>query len=412
MGGCALLTVLASMRAVQHLPVEMRRLSSSRAPVRRVMERSEWLPVALAHAANVARALGTNGRFEYDRADPVRNFVFEYYHFKPSHLRMWTPGPDVALRGVLPEDFGQTLPPARLASELDDRGREHDGSVLFAALGAPERQCATMRQALAVLRASASREPHLLCHGLHEWAMLYYPAATAEAGVPPPARHQRALPLRVSQAELNACVESVPLRCTHFDAFRFFTEPARPLNREGTLSREAQVAKEQPGCVHATMDLFKWTLKALPFVEAGLVVDTLALALQARVLDMRASPYDLRQWDLGQSARPSDGQWDEHLVSQWGGQSGACGVPADREATAPGDGWPAKAAAAASRGALPPLSTADLSPIRIETREGREQYRAYQHALWAESVPVRSRLTAQYERFFELRQRAEQAASA
>ncbi|MGR7024288.1 hypothetical protein [Geodermatophilus sp. URMC 62] len=51
---------------------------------------------------------------------------------------------------------------------------------------------------------------------------------------------------------------------------------------------------EQPGCLHATMDLYKWAYKLGPAVPGELVTDCFALAVQVRELDMRASPYDLR----------------------------------------------------------------------------------------------------------------------
>lgn len=49
-------------------------------------------------------------------------------------------------------------------------------------------------------------------------------------------------------------VEAAPLRCTHYDAFRFFTAPARPRNAV-TPTREAAPDLEQGGCLHANMDL-------------------------------------------------------------------------------------------------------------------------------------------------------------
>jgi hypothetical protein len=57
--------------------------------------------------------------------------------------------------------------------------------------------------------------------------------------------------------------------------------------------RETTVASEQPGCLHATMDLYKWAYKLLPAVPSELVVDAFVLAREVRELDMRASPYDL-----------------------------------------------------------------------------------------------------------------------
>ena len=100
--------------------------------------------------------------------------------------------------------------------------------------------------------------------------MLYKPTALTETQ-----RHQ-SLPLRVSQEVINGVVTNNNIRCTHFDAFRFFTEvgdlprqlsrhscsdqpiprqPARELNEGGALKREDQIFADQPGCVHVHMDL-------------------------------------------------------------------------------------------------------------------------------------------------------------
>jgi hypothetical protein len=85
----------------------------------------------------------------------------------------------------------------------------------------------------------------------------------------------------------------MPLRCSHFDAVRFFTTPAAGRNAYD-LSRDTQIAAEQPGCIHAAMDLYKWCYKLGPLVDSGLLMDCLELAADAREVDMRASPYDLR----------------------------------------------------------------------------------------------------------------------
>jgi hypothetical protein len=44
------------------------------------------------------------------------------------------------------------------------------------------------------------------------------------------------------------------------------------------------------------MDCYKWAFKLGPLVESELVMDCLELAADARALDMRASPYDLRDY--------------------------------------------------------------------------------------------------------------------
>ena len=51
---------------------------------------------------------------------------------------------------------------------------------------------------------------------------------------------------------------------------------------------------EQPGCLHANMDLYKWAYKLSPAVPSTLTADCFDLARQVRELDMRAAPYDLR----------------------------------------------------------------------------------------------------------------------
>ena len=87
----------------------------------------------------------------------------------------------------------------------------------------------------------------------------------------------------------------MPLRCSHFDAFRFFTPAAAPRN-SGTPTRATQSDWEQPGCLHANMDLYKWCYKLGPLATSELVMDCLLLAASARELDMRASPYDLTEF--------------------------------------------------------------------------------------------------------------------
>jgi hypothetical protein len=133
-----------------------------------------------------------------------------------------------------------------------------------------------------LVHATAQRPARLNCFGLHEWAMVYRA---------PEVRHEQ-VPLRLGGAGTDAVVESMPLRCSHFDAYRFFTAEAAPRNVE-QLTRRDQVAHEQPGCLHAAMDLYKWSFKLGPLIDSELVQDCLDLAADARELDMRASPYDL-----------------------------------------------------------------------------------------------------------------------
>jgi hypothetical protein len=106
-------------------------------------------------------------------------------------------------------------------------------------------------------------------------------------------RHEQ-LPLRLGQAGTDAVVESHRVQCSHIDAYRFFTRAAEPRNTL-TPTRDTQQQLEQPGCLHATMDLYKWAYKLSPAVPGELLADCFALAADVRELDMRASPYDLRE---------------------------------------------------------------------------------------------------------------------
>ena len=47
---------------------------------------------------------------------------------------------------------------------------------------------------------------------------------------------------------------------------------------------------DQRGCVHVTMDLYRYAYKIAPWVRAELIADAFELAWRARELDMRASP--------------------------------------------------------------------------------------------------------------------------
>jgi hypothetical protein len=136
----------------------------------------------------------------------------------------------------------------------------------------------------ALLTATAARPAQFGCFGLHEWAMVY----RQDAGS---IRHS-SYPLRLGPASTDAVVREARIRCTHHDAFRFFTAAARPLNSVQP-ARSDQVALEQPGCLHATMDLYKWAYKLSPALPSELVADCFDLARRSREFDMRASPYDL-----------------------------------------------------------------------------------------------------------------------
>jgi hypothetical protein len=223
---------------------------------------------------------------------PVHDFLFTYYSFSPAKLLDWQPG----------------WPASGSASLLAKR-RD------------------LIATTLELLRATSARTPGFACFGLHEWAMVHRADQT---------RHP--VPLRLGAAATDAVVEAHRIACSHFDAYRFFTPSAAPLNvlRPGPGDRPAY---EQPGCLHATMDLYRHAFRLWPLVGSDLVADCFELAWDVRMVDMRAAPYDLT-----------------HL---------------------------------------------GFEPIRIETPEGKREYAAYQREFADRARPLRTRLVDTCQRLLD-----------
>jgi hypothetical protein len=272
---------------------------------------AEWGERATVHRARAERwTLPAKDRRARRSAHPVEDFLFIYYPFAFAKLEQWHPGPGVVLEGATTERFSEKH------YQEENGARWLDPSKLTG----KERQ--RLQWTLELLEATRGRTPNFACHGLHEWAMVYRGEEV---------RHATTTKLRLPQAEIDDLVESRPIACSHFDAFRFFAQEARPLNRlQPTLMDRPEF--EQPGCVHANMDLYKWAVKASPWVPSELVLDCFEQAMALRDLDMRASPYDLRAWGL--------------------------------------------------------------EPVKIETAEGRREYETRQRALAATSAVLRERLIA------------------
>jgi hypothetical protein len=282
-----------------------------------VLAEADWLTRRAAHEQRVRVWTDPHqARRARGEKHPVEDFLFEYYRFRASWLRRWHPGPGVVLLGAAAREFLQW-------PEYHEAG----GGIALNPATFPPKRRDSLAWMLALLRTTAERPPQFACYGLHEWAMVY-------RQTPAEVRHNQ-WPLRFSPDELARIVEAQPVRCSHFDAFRFFTAPARPLNRLQP-ERATSAQFEQRGCLHANMDLYKWAFKLAPFAPADLTADCFALAREIRVVDMRASPYDLRA--LG------------------------------------------------------------YSPITIETPEGRADYEGHQRALAERSQPLRARLIALGER--------------
>ncbi|MDC5697209.1 3-methyladenine DNA glycosylase [Intrasporangium calvum] len=246
----------------------------------RILDEGEWRAAAAAHEARADElTAGHRARKAARQKHAIEDFLFTYYSTKPGQLRRWYPGAGV---GLAPGPDGPAPQGGwRWYSTDADGVVSVDLGQFLAERGE------TVRFVHRLLEATASRPAFTGCFGLHEWAMVYRQA-----------EHRHPLPLRLGQAGTDAVVESHPIRCSHFDAFRFFTPEAVGLNKLQP-ARETQVQLEQPGCLHAGMDLYKWAAKLGPLVPGDLLLDCFDLALEARRLDMAASPYDVSSYGEG-----------------------------------------------------------------------------------------------------------------
>jgi len=280
---------------------------------------ADWRARSDAHAARLAPYVEPHlARRRRGETHPVHDFLFGYYSQRPAQLLRWHPGYGVRLRD---------------APGYDDLKGYADGAVTRDHL---ESQRPLLEATRRLLAATAARPAHTGCLGLHEWAMVYRAGET---------RHPQ--PLRLGAAGTDTVVESHRITCSHFDAYRFFTDEARPRNtlRPG---RDDRADFEQPGCLHAGMDLYKHAFRLTPLVPSDLVADCFELAWEIRVLDMRAAPYDLSGVLLDPTGEP----------------------------------W---------------------RPVRIETTAGKREYAAAQARFAERGAPLRRRLADECERLLTQR---------
>ncbi|MEL7974281.1 3-methyladenine DNA glycosylase [Isoptericola sp. F-RaC21] len=244
---------------------------------------ADWEPRATAHAAR-ADALTAVWRDARDRGSThaIEDFLFTYYPTRVGHLRRWHPGPGVVLADAA-EHAGWRW---YRAVDVPDGGT---GATLDVEAFVADRGD-TVRYVRALVSATAGRPGTFGCFGLHEWAMVYRDRAAGRD-------HRHPLPLRLGHDGTDAVVESHRIGCSHFDAYRFFTPEASGRNQLRP-TRERQPAMEQPGCLHAGMDLYKWALKLGPAAPGDLLLDAFELARDIRYTDMAAAPYDVSSYGV------------------------------------------------------------------------------------------------------------------
>ena len=240
------------------------------------MERSEWLPVSQQHRQAIVHWTEPfRQRRRIGKSHPVHDFLFVYYQYSPAKLEQWHPGVDVVLLDCSDDQFSQ-WPYHRQGRQTWCQPTEIS-----------EKELRRLQWIVQLLQNTSQAVGNYSCLGLHEWAMVYQGTDV---------RHQQTTGLRLPQTEIDELVRSRPIRCSHFDAYRFFAEEARPLNRLSP-TMESRLELEQPACIHANMDLYKWAFKSMPWVGSELLRECFDLAMQARQVDMRASPYDLTPLD-------------------------------------------------------------------------------------------------------------------
>lgn len=282
---------------------------------------SIWGSRAKAHAALVSPYTDAFIKRRVARlSHPVHDFLFTYYTCSPSKLKQWVPSFEEAI---------ETIPSLQTEfSWINEEWFHLEGNFLRLRKERQPPHLLSLARFVATLCKNISERPSRFgCFNLHEWAMVYKSS-------PEEIRHQ-GYKLRLSPQELADFVKSQTLCCSHYDAYRFFTKEALPLNTLKPLLK-TRLQMEQGGCLHANMDIYKWAAKFWPWIGSDLIGKSFLLALKGRELDMRASPYDLTL-----------------------------------------EGYP---------------------PIRIETEEGREEYQREQQRFAKDAAALRQELHAFCER--------------
>jgi len=276
-----------------------------------ILSANTWQNLAEEHRLKVKEFTNAyRDRRSRGKSHPIMDFLFTYYSFSIGRLETWHPslGTEMESTDQLPEAFlSQHYTHNANTFKLDKTNLTSDRK-------------SSIQWMIQLLESTRDRPPIFGCFGMHEWAMVY-------KGID--VRHKNTAPLRLSQEETDAFVESRPIQCSHFDAFRFFTKSAQPFNKLQP-NKNSRDKFEQAGCVHANMDLYKWAYKCMPWVGSDFLWETFLLALELRELDMRAAPYDLSEFSC--------------------------------------------------------------IPIKVETPEGRKEYEREQHRLAEKAAPLRQRL--------------------
>ncbi len=276
---------------------------------------------------------------------PIYNFLHRYYRYSVEYISKYSAGINHLLEDVQPTDLQNEHLHTEFLIPYESSDQNHlytldqDRIKLQLNQNKGKYRHANIIQNYQTLLTTLRKPPFYGCFGYHEWAMLY-----SGRSQPRPKPHQPQLPLRVSQEIIDTIVETPGnLKCTHYDAWRFFQKESQAWNIYPSLNRLDQSKIEQPGCIHANMDLFKYAYQLYPFISSELLLKSLEIAIMARKIDVRASPYDCSAY-----------------LSEEEGEEGR-------------------------------------SPICVETSEGRKEYIEYQERLVEKAIPIRKEICNIYE---------------
>jgi hypothetical protein len=211
---------------------------------------SEWFLKAEQHAMKIDSLLYPPGvtlkhRMHSAKSHPIFNFLWRYYRFTASSLTRYSRGMGVILQDADESAHGSIILSNSMTS-FDNIGCSYDvnqieGLPPFAQFG--KKRLTRNRDIL------LERKPFFGCFGLHEWAMLFSGNKnTAKSPVndalisdsitqnkselqsDTKQQEEEALSLRLPQSTIDSVVNATPLRCTHYDAWRFFRPEAKDMN--------------------------------------------------------------------------------------------------------------------------------------------------------------------------------------
>lgn len=281
----------------------------------KVVPERVWRSAAMKHKAAIYDLLRPglissrrNGAetLSLDTKHPQFNFLIEYYGLKGAkgvkRLARWPPGSHpggILLEGATSDDFADTLHLSGCTEFDASTGAFYSPSRFVEGKSSPSAAAAPYVWYRNIMQRTLEADPVLYCYNLHEWSMQYQP--TPDAPTPPSAKYQAHIPLRVSREVIQRTVERRGTHCTHAHALTYFSPSALPLNTPPAIPKSQILSYEQPACVHAHMDLLQYAVRLGPFLSSSndtddqpLLPSILQFVLQARELDVAASPYHVQ----------------------------------------------------------------------------------------------------------------------